>query len=307
MERLVRVNEQIIKKSNPDDFALQRIFKELGVTYEYQVAGMWSAGRPTQKPDGKRIIFDNVDRFRIARDVYFAWKAISEMKSYDPVLPEKSIRRLLSSRQSQPDFFPDGSYDRQLLCLFVPWGVRPKGEFGDLEKTVLERIRSLQVILNKRGINAQVLIMPADLYATEINRQVGNDEAEKYFERVTLWSNMTGFFAKPWSNIRQDNLAEYQKRSTELTNEEITKILGKNIVNEALEAAGRRSGYNDKAEIEKAAFAYLRERICEAEIIETVYKPIKVSAVGKNKDNGVDRELPRIYILPSELQFPWLK
>lgn len=307
MERLVRINEKIIKKNNPDDFALQRIFKELGVTYEYQVASMWTAERPTQKPDGKRIVFNDVGRFRTARDVYFAWKAISEMKSYDPVLPEKSIQRLLSSRQSQPDFFPDGSYDRQLLCLFVPWGVRPKGEFGDPEKAVLEKIRSLQVTLNKRGVNAQVLIMPADLYATEVNRQVSSNEATRYFDNVTLWSNLTGFFVKPWSEIRQNNLIVYQKRSVQLTDGEIIKILGKNIVNEALEAAGRRSGYNDKAEIEKSAFAYLRERICEAEIIEAVYKPIKVSAVGKNKDNGVDRELPRIYILTSELQFPWLK
>jgi hypothetical protein len=304
MERLVRINEATIKKYKPDEFALQKIFKELDVTYEYQVAGAWVAGRPTQKPEGKRIVFDDVERFRVGRDVYFAWKAITEIKAYDPMLPEKVIQRLLNARQAK--FLPD-EYSRYPLYLFVPWGVRPEGEFGDPEKAALEKIRSLQVILNNRGVNAQVLIMPADLYATEVNRQVSNDDAAKYFDNVTLWANYRGFFAKPWSEIRQDNRIIYQERTAKLTNEEIAKILGKNIVNEALEAAGRRSGYNDKVGIEKAAFAYLRERICEAEIIETAYKPIKVSAVGKNKDNGVDRELPRIYILPSELQFPWLK
>ncbi len=304
MERLVRISEATIKKYKPDELALQRIFKELGVTYEYQVAGEWITGRPIQKPEGKRIVFADVERFRVGRDVYFSWKAMSEMKAYDPVFSEKTIQRLLSARQAK--FLSDG-VSRYPICLFVPWGVRPEGEFGDPEKAALAKIRSLQVILNNREINAQVLIMPADLYATEVNRQVSNKETTKYFTNVTLWAQLTGFFVRPWSDIRQDNWIAYQKRAEELTNEEITKVLGKNIVNEALEAAGRRSGYNNREDIENAAFRYLRERICEAEIIETVLKPIKVSAVGKNKDNGVDRELPRIYILPPELQFPWLK
>lgn len=307
MERLIRIDQQIINKYKPDGFALPQVLKHAGVSREYKINGEWTVDKPNARPEATRIIFDSRDQFRIARDVYFAWKAISEMKAYDPVLPEKAIQRLLSSRQAQLSFLPDGSYDRQPLCLFVPWGVRSKGEFGDPEKAVLKKIRSLQVILNNRGANAQVLVMPADLYATEVNRQVNNKETAKYFDDVTTWAYLTGFFVKPWSEIRQNNLIVYKKRVAELTNEEVIKILGKNIVNEALKAAGRRSGHNGKIEIENAAFAYLRERICEAEIVETVYKPIKASAVSKNKDNGVDRELPRVYVIPSELQFPWLK
>ena len=37
---------------------------------------------------------------------------------------------------------------------------------------------------------------------------------------------------------------------------------------------------------------YLTERLTEAEIIETLYRPIKISAVGRHKDDGVDGNLP---------------
>lgn len=310
MEKEIRINEKIIKRRKPDDFAVQKILKYLGAAYEYKVAGEWVNGQPNQKPEEKRIVFKDTERLRVGLDVYFAWQYISQMKAYDPVFPEKTIQRLLNARQDT--FMPSmATVDRPSLTLFVPWGVRPKGEFGDPEIAVMEKIKQLKMTLRKRGMtNTEALIMPADLYATEINRQVDNETATRYFNEVAYQARISGFPVLPWSEIRQRNILIYQKKSAELTNEKVINILGVNIIKEALEAAERRSGYDSQEDIEKAAFAYLRERICEAEIIETAlgrYNVIKVSAVGKNKDNGVDRELPRIYILPPELQFPWLK
>lgn len=112
---------------------------------------------------------------------------------------------------------------------------------------------------------------------------------------------------KSWSEIKKENKDLYDKRAQELTISEIEKILSPTKILEAKKAAERRSGYTDPSRIEEAAYAYLRERIIEAEIIEQKYKPIKVSAVPKNKDNEVDRDLPRIYILPDWWEFPWLK
>jgi cytochrome c-type biogenesis protein CcmH/NrfG len=149
--------------------------------------------------------------------------------------------------------------------------------------------------------------MPADLYATEVNRQVSAQEADKYFAQVRKGAEAEGFLVRPWSQIRKENEKAYRERSSELTEDAIVSLLTPQKLTEAERAARKRSGYIDRNSIHLAALAYLRERICEAEIIEKTYQPIKVSAVAKNKDNGVDRALPRVYILPDEYQFPWIK
>jgi hypothetical protein len=149
--------------------------------------------------------------------------------------------------------------------------------------------------------------MPADLYATEINNQVASEQADSYFRTVTEEAEIRGFTAIPWSAIRQAHIELYTQRSSELTTENIQKLLSANKIVKAFDAAGRRSGYTERTKIQNAAFAYLRERICEAEMIESIYAPIKVSVVPKNKDNEVDRNLPRVYLIPPAVQLPWLK
>jgi hypothetical protein len=150
--------------------------------------------------------------------------------------------------------------------------------------------------------------MPADIYATEVNNQVDLNKARAYFENVTQVSiESFGFQVKAWSEIRAENIGQYLRRKAELDVDALKQMLTPIKVYEAVSVSKRRSGYSDPKEIEQAALAYLRERVCEAEIIEEVYTPIKVSAVAKNKDNGVDRDLPRLYIIPDQEQFPWLK
>lgn len=293
MERLVRINTTIIDKGKPDRFALQRVCFDLGAQYEYLIAGSWREGNPTQKPDGKRVVFD-LDQFRAARDTYFAWENISKQKVDNPVKPEEIIKRIATARQSGAP-----------LILFVPWGVKPEGK-PFLEKTVMDNIQSIQRLLNARGINTQVLLMPADLYATEINR-LDAEKVKKYFGFIEEQAVQRGFTVKPWSIIRTENIKQYMKRSKELSEEKLRSLLPPPVVDGALDAAKRRSGYFLREDVENAAFAYLRERVCEAEIIEIAYQPIKISAVAKNKDNGVDRDLPRLYLIPPDQQFPWLK
>lgn len=296
MERRIRIDQEIINKYKPDGFALQQVLKSTSVSREYKINGEWTVDKPNTKPEGTRMIFVSREQFHIARDVYFAWQDLVSQKKDNPVKPEVIFERLLQTRKTG-----------KAVILFIPWGVRPNGGLGRSETKVLDQVQNMQQTLQRRNINAQVLIMPADLYATEINQQVDNDQVTKYFEDVTNWAYLRGFFVKPWSAIRRENMDIYQQRATELTQEELEQMFVPAKIKEVISAAGRRSGYQNQYDIQQAAFAYLRERICEAEIIESIYKPIKISAVAKNKDNDVDRDLPRVYIISEILQFPWLK
>ena len=303
MEKMVRINQQFINNGKPD-FASQQLIKS-SAAREYLIAGSWTGEKPKQRPEGTRIVFNQVEEFRAARDVYFAWQDIvglqeeafqNESTQLKPERPEEIVQRMLKARRSFME-----------LILFIPWGVKSTGDPSLIEDKVLDRIAYLREILLARKIQAQTLLMPADIYATEVNNQVDNKRANEYFSDVEERAKIRGFTVKPWSKIREENLPTYKRRAVELNEQEIRRILTPAKVDEAIKAAERRSGYTKKSDVVKAAFAYLRERICEAEIVKSVYDPIKVSAVAKNKDNEVDRELPRLYIIPYDWQFPWLK
>ncbi len=277
----------------PDQYSLPKILKWAGGSREYCMNGAWTGEKPAQKPDDSRVVFPSREQFKIARDTYFTWKDIALQQTVPPEFPDTILERLFQSRLANKS-----------LTLFVPWGVRPVGSFGQSEMEALEKLTQFNNNLQKRNIDTNVLIMPADLYATEVNNQVNASVADAYFRVVGDQASQKGFTVKPWSAIRQDNQEEYNKLHSEI-NPKV--ILPSGVLERALKAAGRRSGYEDEKNIESAAYAYLRERLCEAEIIEKSYKPIKVSMVAKGKDAYVDRNLPRIYILPERLQFPWLQ
>lgn len=295
-ERQININQNIIRSSGINRFAFQAVTTP-GTNREYLVQGAWSQDLPTQKPEGTRIVFPSIDQFRAARDSYFAWQDIENLKGpFNPEFPDVIIARLLKARATE-----------EPLVLFVPWGVRPIGNLGQNEIRVMDRLQILKEILARKGINPDVLLMPADLYATEVNNQVNPDRAQAYFKQVTDTAISYNFRVKPWSIIRSENIEMYLSLRETLTEEEIRKLLTGHKVSEAITAARRRSGYDRQEDIESAAFAYLRERIAEAKIVEKIYEPIKVSAVAKNKDNEVDMNLPRLYIIPESEQFPWLK
>lgn len=300
MEKFVKINLKLINNGRPD-FGSSQVIKGVGARREYKIDGQWIPGSPTKRPDETQIIFDLED-FRAAKDAYAAWQKVDffqRTQKEKPELaerPDEVIRRLLVARLYQTP-----------LTLFTPWGVRPNGEFGEKELRVLDRLREFQMFLQERSIKGKVMIMPADLYATQINNNVDTNQASNYFSTVRNAALDRSFDAKSWSEIKKENKVLYDKLAQELTISEIEKILSPTKILEAKKAAERRSGYTDPSRIEEAAYAYLKERIIEAVIIEKQYTPIKVSAVPKNKDNEVDRDLPRIYIFPDWWELPWLK
>lgn len=293
----IYVNQEILTCKATDRFAAQHAVNAVISRREYLINGQWTTNTPSARPEGSRIVFDSVSSLRQAKDMYGAWRDISAMKAFTPEFPNVIMQRLANARKAQ-----------EPVTCFVPWGVRPERSFGEPEMIVLRQMQTLQETLENRKIPTQIMIMPADLYATEVNNQVGNEQAAAYFDKVTQTArDAFGFSVAPWSQIREENWNAYQTRAAELTINELHTILTAHKIREAKQAAERRSGHNTREAIEKAAYAYLRERICEAEIVEAIYAPVKVSAVPKNKDNEVDRDLPRLYIVPAEQQFPWLK
>lgn len=207
------------------------------------------------------------------------------------VYPDEIVKRLTISNE---------------LVLFVPWGVRPEGK-PRLEVVVMDRLQAIETNLLQKGVNACILIMPADVYATEVNTQVDQIQVNEYFAYIEKIATERGFLVKPWSEIRAENLVDYQTKVKDLTNEAIRALMGAKKIETAMGAAIRRSGYTTLGDVENSALAYLRERIIEAEIIESLYQPVKISVVAKVRDDIVDGDLPRIYLFPPELQFPWLK
>ena len=289
----VRVNFKSLSSPDLNRFAMQQVLVETGVDYEYSNQGQWLLGQPTFKPDGKRAIFTDIETFRVARGVYFQWKEFDSVKSFDPVRPDEIIRRLLSARIS-----------RRPLNLFVPWGIRTQGT-PNLECDVLDKLSVIRKSLEQKSIPTSVLIMPADIYATEINNW-SSSETANYVRTIADEAVQRNFVVQSWSEIRARNRAQYEKRVKKLALGALEKLLPGYISWGAVKAARRRSNFASVDETKLASINYLRERICEAEIIEEEFKPIKISLVSKNKDNEVDCDLPRLYIFPGELQFPWL-
>lgn len=312
MERFIKINSEIVeKKPGVDRFAVQKIFKELGVKREYLLNGNWidnvSSG---QIPDKKRFSLSN-DNLYMARNTYNAWKLLTNNFISDPVNKEEVINRIMEPQLTDRYY---GLFDTLFGCefnfslnLFIPWGVRTLGTFGDSEIKVLDKIKILSNLLESNcKVRNKVLIMPADIYATEVNN-INPELVNRYFSEITTEAENRGFEVEPWSDIRAKNRQRYEESANKLDKNEIKRILSPFIIDSAMKAAKKRSNRTSSEDIENAAFAYLRERMCEADIIEETRKPVKVSAVAKNKDNEVDRNLPRVYLIPPGEQFPWLK
>jgi hypothetical protein len=312
MERLIRINSEIVeKRPGVDRFAVQKIFNELGVKREYFINGDWTSNVSCgQVPDKRRFSLSRED-FSMARNTYNAWKLLTNNSISDPVNKEEIMNRIMEPQLTDRYY---GLFDTLFGCkfnfslnLFIPWGVRALGTFGDPEIQVLDKIKILSDRLKFNcKVRNKVLIMPADIYATEVNN-IDPELVGRYFSKITAEAESRGFEVEPWSTIRAKNRQRYEELANRLDKNEIKRILSPFVIDSAMKAAKKRSNRTSSEDIENAAFAYLRERMCEADIIEETRKPVKVSAVAKNKDNEVDRALPRVYLIPPEEQFPWLK
>lgn len=284
-----KVNFNSLQMQPINQFAFQQVLKLTGVKYQYLIDKDWRDSVSVDRPLGKRALFSDVDSFRGAREAYFVWFNLASLIGKEkPVFPEKIIERFYLS-----------AYSDKPLTIFIPWGFRPNGSFGYKELLAMDNIDEALFIISQRKITPKVILMPADIYATEVNG-LPKETVNKYFLSVEQEGKNRGYQILPWSQIRNDNLQRYKSLNKQYTVEEISQILPKFVIESAIKAAEKRGQKKD------SAFAYLRERLCEAEIIENTLKPIKISMVAKNKDESVDLNLPRFYLLPENLQFPWL-
>lgn len=294
MSEKIKVYPSKFGTNNINRFALQQAVNQPDVSHEYFLDGRWQNGKPYKKPDDTRIVFDGIDNFRAAKAVYFTWKDLESIMSRErPVFPEEIFKRLRNAYLT-----------RDPLTLFVPWGYRYEGSLSSKECQALQKIGDVQAVLSNRDIPSNVLKMPADLYAKEVN---GLDplSVDRYFYQVEQEANKRGYEVVYWSTIRTENMSDYEAIRRRYTRKELERVLPSYVIDNALIAAKKRCQKGQK-ESEKSAFNYLVERLCEAEIIEKRFQQVKLSMVSKNKDNGVDLSLPRLYVLPSDLQFPWL-
>jgi hypothetical protein len=224
-----------------------------------------------------------------------AWDQTLSLQTEPAVFTYKVTDRLATSTPGAP------------VTLFVPWGVRPLGKPGESETQALNYISDYRKMLLKNGVPSKVLIMPADVYAIEINGYPW-ESTTNYFNWVWNQSENRGFQVLPWSVIRSQNQETYEnilKREASLKS--LWRTIPKALwYRDLLPAAYRRSQMQGDEQIKEAAFNYLRERVAEARIIELVYRPIKLSMVSPHKDDIVDCDLPRLYILPKSIRFPWM-
>ncbi|MEK7610983.1 MAG: hypothetical protein AAB486_01250 [Patescibacteria group bacterium] len=189
------------------------------------------------------------------------------------------------------------------INLFTPWGPRyhwrERGtQIRPTDKEIVV-LRFLSRILGEWQENMPEkkftwLFLGADLYGTRING-LPEEPVGAYFENLRRWLAEILPLAKfrLWSEFDQEaGLLREGIRN------DLHQRLSLPIINQARKTAVVMSG--------GAAEAYLTERLTEADLIETLYRPIKVSAVGRHKDEMVDGNLPRLYFLPEPLWAPWL-
>lgn len=281
----IRMNQDILKKYSSNQFVVDSLFPILNIRNAYLIDSRWSFDIPKSRPDDKRF-FMSRESFRTFRDIFNIWNEFKNRECTSPVFPNKILDRVSQSRMTG-----------QELTLFIPWGVREKGE-PNLELEVMDDVKSIRDFMVNRGVNASVLIMPADVYALEINN-FDKVLVNNYFNFVENEANKRNFLFKPWSKIKGENIKKYEEYRSELV--DLSEILPYQIIEGAGRASIKRNGNKD------ASILYLKERIVEAKIIEEQYYPIKISMVAPNKDAIVDGELPRLYLIKEEKQFPWIK
>lgn len=190
------------------------------------------------------------------------------------------------------------------VIFFTPWGPRYSLETrgvaiqaGDKEVEVLRLFADFLAEMEKNMPGKKFLwvFLGADLYGTAING-LPEETVSDYFASLAQWLAQILPLAEfwLWSSLSQEaELFRGQVR------ERFEDLVSPSTLARAVQTAramGR--GGNPRA--------YLVERLAEAALIEQKLRPIKLSAVGRHKDDGVDGPLPRLYFVPEQLQAPWL-
>lgn len=194
------------------------------------------------------------------------------------------------------------------VTFFTPWGPRYGYEkrgtsiapcdkemdllrfFADTFTRISERFKE-----NVPETKFRWIFLGADLYGTRINN-LPDSVVGEYFksleQRIADVLPMATFTL--WSSF--DAEANTYRDSVSKT---IRTVVGDTVYRRSVETARRMGLGGDSRE-------YLIERIAEAMFIEERFHPVKISCVPRHKDDRVDHELPRLYIVPPELHAPWI-
>ncbi|MBI4015417.1 MAG: hypothetical protein HY362_01725 [Candidatus Aenigmarchaeota archaeon] len=177
---------------------------------------------------------------------------------------------------------------------FQPFGISTDGVFNSRCRAAVRLTKNILRYLKRYGIDAELLIMPADSYAMEVNGY-SKDIVDRFI------CDMEGFCSggsNPrtnivrWSKIREDNRGRYEELSRGFS-------VPIDILQRLQERAQRFSLLSPVA----SAARYASERYAEARIINEVLEPIKISAADTDVD-VLDGTLPRIYPFKMS-KFPW--
>ena len=230
------------------------------------------------------------------------------MKEYDAEIKAFNTRFYPAHKRGRAArYYNGGTLDRLRnahVTIFTPWGPRYHWEtrgiaISDTDKET-KAIRYLANVF--KGLNAvlpsrnfQWVFLGADSYGTRINQLPEKVVAEYFANLRSVLANILPVAKlKLWSEFH--DAAEPHRQEIRASFDD---IFPQKVIWRAKETAKRMDRGGDHR-------AYLVERLAETRLIEALYQPIKVSLVARHKDNYVDGELPRLYIVPKHLHAPWL-
>lgn len=193
---------------------------------------------------------------------------------------------------------------KQHINLFTPWGPRYSWQArgavikeNDKEVETLEFCRkSLDELLEHMPTkNFRWMFLGADLYGTRLNG-LPEEEIGDYFTSLSGWlaALLPEVEFRLWSEF--DEMAEPYREQVRANFNQFARPELLLRTTQTAQAMGRDSDPRE----------YLTERLAEALLIESLLEPIKVSCVMRHKDDHVDADLPRLYIVPEDLTAPWM-
>jgi len=192
----------------------------------------------------------------------------------------------------------------QDIHLFTPWGPRYSWEIRgaiicENDKEV-ETLRFLHTVLDEisghmPGKSIRWIVLGADLYGTRLNG-LPEEAISDYFASLSDWlaTFLPEVEFRLWSEF--DEIAEPYREQVRAN---FSQFVRPELLLRAAQTAQTMGRGSDPR-------GYLTERLAEALLIENLLKPIKVSCVMRHKDDHVDADLPRLYIVPGNLTAPWM-
>lgn len=249
---------------------------------------------PESSIKGQR--YDVKGRSALIAQVATAWKYLKALSIETPERPDKILEQLVDARLRAKE-----------LRLFSPWGPRYSStsaqiKRGDLEIRTLKELSVIIEQLTVLGYTIDFLLMPADVYGTEINRlpQQFVQDYFTYLQEIAtrMLSGKVKLTVKPWSTIRANNANRYA-----VLQRDFTQNFPATVKAGEFEKAVRVATIFSPDNPEDSARRYCLERLIEGVIISETFDPTKLSLVRKEKD-ALDGPLKRLYIVRARA--PWL-